>query len=142
MDDVVVDSSVITKWVLPEPDSTQASRLTTSVLAAGGRLLAIDLAFLEVANAIRTRYRRRLIDRAAADSALGDLLACPAKIEAALPFLEDAFQIALGYDLAVYDALFVAFALQRKLRGVTADEPLYNAVHQDFPTIVLLRDWE
>jgi hypothetical protein len=39
------------------------------------------------------------------------------------------------------DALFVALAQDLGLRGVTADEPLYNAVHADFPQIILLRNW-
>lgn len=27
-------------------------------------------------------------------------------------------------------------------QGVTSDEPLYNAVHADFPEIILLRHWQ
>jgi hypothetical protein len=70
MSDVVVDSSVVAKWILPEADSAHAERLTTEVPASGGRL---------------------------------------------------------AHNLGV--------------KGVTADEPLYNATHADFPLIVLLRDW-
>jgi predicted nucleic acid-binding protein len=47
----------------------------------------------------------------------------------------------MKYDRAVYDALFVALSRDLGVRGVTADEPLYNSVHGDFPDIVLLRDW-
>jgi len=39
------------------------------------------------------------------------------------------------------DALFVALTQDLGLPGVTSDEPLYRAVHADFPQIVLLRDW-
>jgi predicted nucleic acid-binding protein len=35
--------------------------------------------------------------------------------------------------------LFVALAHGMGAKGVTADEPLYNVVHTDFPQIVLLR---
>jgi len=55
--------------------------------------------------------------------------------------LASALEIAIAYDRAVYDALFVALVRQLQLPGVTADEPLYRTVHGDFPQIVLLRDW-
>jgi predicted nucleic acid-binding protein len=37
--------------------------------------------------------------------------------------------------------LFVALAQDLGVKGVTADEPLYNMTHADFPNIVLLRNW-
>jgi predicted nucleic acid-binding protein len=51
-------------------------------------------------------------------------------------------EIAAKSRRAVYDALFVALANDLGLAGVTADEPLYHAVHADYPQIVLLRDWQ
>jgi predicted nucleic acid-binding protein len=51
-------------------------------------------------------------------------------------------QIAAKHDRAVYDALFVALAHDMQICGVTADVPLWQAVHADFPNIVLLRDWQ
>jgi predicted nucleic acid-binding protein len=142
MSDVVVDSSVVAKWVLPEPDDAQAKHLMASVLGRGDRLLSLDLAFAEVANAIWSRCRRRMIDLTAAERSLRDLLTSPIDAEPTPPLLEDAFRIATKYDRAIYDALFVALALKRGLQGITADEPLYNAVHGDFPLIVRLRDWK
>ncbi len=72
MSDIVVDSCVVAKWVLPEPDT-------------------------------------------------------------------DAFEIAVKYDRSAYDALFVALSQKLGVPGVTADEPLFHAVHADFPHIELLR---
>ena len=40
-----------------------------------------------------------------------------------------------------YDALFVALCQDLGLQGVTADEPLNNVIHTDFPQISLLRNW-
>jgi predicted nucleic acid-binding protein len=61
--------------------------------------------------------------------------------EPAARLLDQAFEIAVKYDRAVYDALFVALTQDLGLKGVTADEPLYNTTHADFPQIILLRDW-
>lgn len=61
MSDVVVDSSVIAKWILPEADSDQARRLITEVAMAGEHLFVLDLALTEVTNAIWKRHHQHLI---------------------------------------------------------------------------------
>jgi hypothetical protein len=58
MSDTVVDSSVVAKWILPEPDSAHAYRLIDEVALKGERLIVLDLAFAEVANAIWKRHYR------------------------------------------------------------------------------------
>jgi predicted nucleic acid-binding protein len=141
MSDLVVDSSVVAKWVLPEADSTHALRLTTEVPAAGGRLLVLDLIFPEVGNAIWKNQRQHLITLAEARKALAVLNSIPFRVERAARLLDRAFEIAVKYDRAVYDALFVALAQDLGVKGVTADEPLFNMTRGDFPQIVLLRDW-
>ena len=141
MSDTVVDSSVVAKWILPEADSNQAQRLITEVAAVGERLLVLDLAFPEVANAIWKRHRQRLIALDEARGFLSTLFRAPVHVEPLARLLEKAFEIAVKYDRTVYDAAFVALVQELNLRGVTADEPLYNMVHTDFPNIVLLRDW-
>lgn len=140
MSDTVVDSSVVAKWVLPEPDSAQAHRVVTAA-AAGSKLIVVDLVFPEVANAIWKRRRQGMITPDEARQALDALLRAPLQVEPVAPLLARAFEIASRYDRAVYDALFVALAERRGVRGVTADEPLHRVVHNDFPSIVLLRDW-
>ena len=70
---------------------------------------------------------------------MDDLLHCPVHVEPATRLLKPALEIAAKYDRSIYDALFVALSQDLRLTGVTADEPLYNAVHADFPQIVLLR---
>lgn len=56
MTDVVVDSSVVAKWILPEADSGQAQRVISDVASQGHRLIVLDLVFPEVANAIWKQY--------------------------------------------------------------------------------------
>jgi predicted nucleic acid-binding protein len=141
MSDTVVDSSVVVKWILPEVDSTQAQRLITDIAGAGERLIVLDLVFPEVANAIWKRNRNRLITFGEAQASLASLARAPVHVESAIRLLDAAFRIAVQYDRAVYDALFVALARDIGVNGVTADEPLYNAVRADFPEIVLLRNW-
>jgi Raf kinase inhibitor-like YbhB/YbcL family protein len=142
MSDTVADSSVVAKWVLPEPDSGQAQRLISEVVLRGHRLIVLDLALVEVANAIWKQYYRKVATLAEARHFLNELLRSPVHIEPAQRLLPAALEIAAKYGRAVYDALFIALAQDQALFGVTADEPLYQAVHADFPQIVLLRNWK
>jgi predicted nucleic acid-binding protein len=141
MSDTVVDSSVAAKWILGEPDSPQADRLITEVAQKGERLIVLDLAFVEISNAIWKWYRRGLATLDEARQFLDKLLQVPVHVEPANRLLKPALEIAAKYDRAVYDALFVALCQDLGWQGVTADEPLYNAIHNDFPQIILLRNW-
>ncbi len=141
MSDTVVDSSVVAKWILPEADSVRAQRIVSDVGLASERLIVLDLVFAEVANAIWKRCHRGLATLDEGRQLLDDLLACPVHVEAATRLLKQAFEVSVKYDRPVYDALFVALCQDLNLPGVTADEPLYNVVHSDFPNVVLLRNW-
>jgi predicted nucleic acid-binding protein len=141
MSDVVVDSSVVAKWLLPEADSAKAQRLITDAAATNERLIVLDLVFPEVANAIWKRSRQNLITQDEARQFLGALMRSPVVVEPASRLMTTAMDVALKYDRAIYDALFVALARHLGLKGVTADEPLFNVLRADFPEIVLLRDW-
>ena len=141
MSDVVVDSSVVAKWILPEPDSAQAQRLVSEVALKGERLIVLDLAFVEVANAVWKLHHRGLATLDQTRLFLDKLLRIPVHVEPANRLLKPALEIAAKYHRAVYDALFVALRQDLGLQGVTADEPLYNAAHAGFPQIILLRNW-
>jgi predicted nucleic acid-binding protein len=58
MSDTVVDSSVVAKGILPEPDSAQAKRLIAEVALKGERLIVLDLAFVEVTDSIVPKKSR------------------------------------------------------------------------------------
>jgi predicted nucleic acid-binding protein len=125
----------------PEADSVQAQRVVSEVGLAGERLIVLDLVFPEVANAIWKRCHRGLATLDDGRQFLDDLLASPVHVEAAARLSKQAFEISVKYDRPVYDALFVALCQDLNLPGVTADEPLYNVVHPDFPNVVLLKNW-
>lgn len=137
--DLLIDSSVAAKWFLPEPDSPEAKQLMHNVSAAGGKLIVLDLAKVEITNAIWKYQHRKQITSNEATRLFLQLLRTPVATEAAETSLREGFEIAARYDRSVYDAVFVATARRLGLKGVTSDEPLYNAVRQDFPEILLLK---
>jgi predicted nucleic acid-binding protein len=140
MSDLVIDSSVVAKWILPESDSAKAHDLLARAASSSQRLIVLDLVFPEVANAIWKRHRQQLITLSEARSFLDALGRIPVTTEPAVRLLNPAFEIAAKYDRAIYDALFVALANQHG-KGITADEPLFNTTHVDFPQVELLRNF-
>src|SRR5438132_14344730 len=83
MSDTVVDSSVVTKWILPEPDSALAAQFITEVAQKGERLIVLDLALVETTNAIWKRYHRGPTGLDDTRAFLDDLLQSPVHIEPA-----------------------------------------------------------
>jgi predicted nucleic acid-binding protein len=141
MADVVADSCVVAKWVLTEADTAKALQVVADVTASGGRLIVLDLALPEVANAIWKQLHRGLLTLDGARTRLDNLLMLSLQTEPARPLLKAALESAVRYDRSVYDAAFVALTRHLGVKGVSSDEPLYQAVHADFPEIVLLRSW-
>src|SRR5438128_1844440 len=140
MSNLAIDSSVVAKWILPEPDSPKAHTLLSNAASTGGQLIVLDLVFPEVANAIWKRHRQKLLTLPEAHQLLALLARLPVQVEPAAPLLAPAFEIATKYDRAIYDALFVALTQRLGLDGITADEPLFNTTHVAFPFIRLPRN--
>ena len=125
--------------MLPELDTDKALRLIAQAKSAGDRLIVLDIALPEVTNAIWKRQRRGLATREEAQRLVDAIGRFPVSLQPLAPLLTAAFEIAVKYDRSVYDALFVALSQKLGVRGVTADEPLFNAIKGDFPNIALLR---
>jgi predicted nucleic acid-binding protein len=141
MADCVVDTSVAVKWVLAEPDSTDAIRVMNEVVTGGGILHFLDIALVEAANAIWVRAHRGKHSAADAVRILATLRKCPTSIYPSAPILDDALAVSLQFDIAVYDACFVAAVNRLGCVGVTADAPLMRKLGGVIPSIKLLKDW-
>jgi len=122
-DSLVVGSSVVVKWYIPENGSDRA----TALLRAGFRLLAPDLLIPEVGNVL---WKRRRDVPAVESEAIATALAsaCPVSLHPSSAILQGALDLALAHERSVYDSLFVALAVSQDCRLVTADERLANAM--------------
>ncbi len=75
--DAVADSCVVAKWLLIEPDTPEALRVFADVKTRGGRLIVLDLALIEVAQAIWKRVHRGLLIPEEGERLTEALLALP-----------------------------------------------------------------
>lgn len=141
MDSVVVDSSVVIKWLTAEVHSAEARRVLTDFQAGKLQLLAPDLLHAEVGNITWKKVRFQGLSSADADAILLAFQALPIGLTSSAVLLEDAFRIATAHERSVYDSLYLALSVREKCRVVTADERLFNAVSAFFPQLVWVSNW-
>lgn len=80
-----------------------------------------DLAYVECANVFWKRVRQGSLPASAARDMLTDLRALPLSVWAAEPLLERSLALAVTFDVAVYDAVYLALSAQLAMPLVTAD---------------------
>jgi predicted nucleic acid-binding protein len=139
MSDFVVDSCVVVKWFISEPDSSKADRLLREAQQRSVQVVLLDLAFVETANVFWKKRVQALISDAELHQHMQSLQAMPLRVEPARPLLGVALNLAVKHRLPVYDCLFVALSDQLGIDGITSDDRLYHAVHASHPNILLLR---
>lgn len=125
MSEVVVDASVVIKWYLPEDHGEAALRL----LDSPDELIAPDHLFAETTNAVWKAVRRRALS---AEEGFEIVERLDDEVEITLvscrDLAADAYEIAVAYGRSVYDAMYVALAVDRNTRLITADDRLYVAL--------------
>ncbi|MCA8932235.1 MAG: type II toxin-antitoxin system VapC family toxin [Rhodospirillaceae bacterium] len=121
----VVDASVATKWLVSEAHSDAAVRL----LEASLTLVAPELLFAEVGNALWALSRRGDIDPADAIEAMDALKAAPIAFPVPMRQLAAAAErLALDLGHPVYDCFYLALAIQEQYPVVTADARFHDKV--------------
>ena len=119
---LVVDASVAVKWFLPEIHSQAAER----ILKSGRKLLAPDLIWAEVGNALWKKVRRDEILPEEANGILRDFLRFPVQTYESKILLPTAWDLAIQSDTSVYDALYLSLAIGQNCPLVTADRKFYE----------------
>ena len=142
---IVVDTSIVLKWVLDEPDSASALALLTGWINEEMLIQAPALLTYEVANALFQRVRKGEITVAKATQALEDVL-FPELVLNFLEYVElskRAITLAQQYSLpATYDAHYLALAEHEKCEYWTADSRLCNAVKAKLPWVHQLSEYQ
>jgi predicted nucleic acid-binding protein len=135
----VVDASVVTKWFVKrvESDHDKAIALRNGHVAGRFRIILPEFCLIEVANALRNSPRAREEEVAQALDAL-DALAFEL-VRADVGLLKKANAISWGYEVTVYDALYVALAELRSHPMVTADDAFMRKM-RGHSIVLALRD--
>jgi predicted nucleic acid-binding protein len=121
---LVLDASVVAKWFFPEEHSSESRRL----LAGRNTLVVPELIWSEVGNIAWKRVRLGEITPDEAMQLVADLIRMPLEAVPTQGLLPPALELAVATDRTVYDCMYLALAIDRKCRLVTADERFVNAL--------------
>lgn len=124
MSAIVIDASIAVKWFFPEPHALAARR----VLTRRWTLLAPDLIWAEVGNVLWKRFQRTEITQEIAQQILRDFKHFPLHTSHTKPLLESAWVLAAQHRISVYDGLYLALAISRNCKLLTADRAFSDAV--------------
>jgi predicted nucleic acid-binding protein len=132
----VLDANVAAKWFLPsaeEPFAKQAHDLLSAYDQGQVSFSAPDIFWPELGNVLWKATRRGRITEDHAETAVLQARSLSIRLFASVQLLSDALSIALRYQRAVYDSLYLAAAMRAGKELITADEKLANALGSRFP---------
>ena len=135
MNYLVLDASVAVKWFLvsEEPWKTQALGLLARYRAKEFDLVVPDLFWAEFGNILWKAVRRGRCTRNAAETSIAALKDLDLTTFPCQGLVEQAFNIAAGFDRTFYDRIYVALAIESRAQLITADEKLANALAAHLP---------
>jgi predicted nucleic acid-binding protein len=129
---LVVDSSIVPKWFVPEIHADAASRLRVDY-----HLVAPEFLLLEVTNILVPKVRRGQITQDEAGEILQRVQALPIELVESSAYLAAALDLASRLHPSGYDCLYAAVALARECRLVTADREFYDHLRGPYPGTML-----
>jgi predicted nucleic acid-binding protein len=128
---ICVDSGILLKLVLQEPDSHLAEALWQRWVNEGVQPVAPQLFSFEVTAVIRKLTYRGILEATLAEKALKAALAFDVSLQTFDGIHERAWQLAAEFDRpTAYDTHYLALAENLDCAFWTADQKLFNAVNQ------------
>ncbi len=132
----MLDASVAAKWFLPsdwESYSTEAAQLFKRYEKDKLTLYVPDHFWIEMANVLVQAACHKRWSQSEARRALEALQELQIRTFATRRFLPLAIRLALDFDHAVYDCVYVALAMAMHCIFITADEKLANKTAAKLP---------
>jgi predicted nucleic acid-binding protein len=138
---LVVDASVVLKWQLGEEENVaQAVALRDDCYVRGiFNALAPGLLLYEITNGIISATRNKRISPPNSMGALNNLLSFGIEVREVDPLR--VLEVALRYNIAGYDAAYLALAEDKDCDLWTGDRVLYNAVKAKFKRVKWIGDY-
>ena len=122
----VVDASILGHYLDPDTYTVEVTNLLTGMVQ-GDQLYIPEFCLLECTNVLWKHVRFDGLPQTDATEIIANLLMLPFQIVTVHPLLPTALQIGLRHQLAVYDSLYIALALEVNCPLVTVDTRQSNA---------------
>ena len=135
---LVIDCSVATKWILNEPGRVLAMRLLERWQSGEILLIAPDLLLAEFASLLAKRNRRNELNEQQSKQAYQLMVRSSPILYDMRPFLPFALDLSLQHQLSLWDAVYLALAIEHNCSLITADARLFRSGKTHHPAIKLL----
>ncbi|HTT84426.1 MAG TPA: type II toxin-antitoxin system VapC family toxin [Rhizomicrobium sp.] len=122
---LVIDASVAIKWIVEEEGTPEALALRHKA-----KLIAPDFLAAECANILWKKVQRKELTSKEAHLAARLLQAADIELLPMRPLLEAATKLAIALDHPAYDCIYLALAVEKDCKLVTADERLLRRLEQ------------
>lgn len=123
----VVDASVAIKYFLTETYTPEVRVLVAQMYQGEHQLHIPEFCLLECVNVLWTNVRFRGLPQTDAEQMIVEMLALPFQIVSVTSLLPRALLIGLMHQLAIYDSMYIALALDMNCPLITVDERQLNA---------------
>ena len=131
---LVIDANVLIKLYVPEVLSQKADLLFRDAENRRVELIAPNLIYPEAGNILWKKQRLKELSRLDVKEITDALLSLPLVVEPVKLLLPLAVDIAIGYNITVYDAAYVALATVYKTALITADKKLVDILSKTILT--------
>ncbi len=137
----VVDASVGVKLFVLEADSERVDRLFNRLAADPPAIFFVpDLFYIECTNVLWKYVRRFDYPAENARQAILDLQSLALSSIPTVDLIDQAFELALAYDIGAYDACYAVLARRLDLPLVTADAALAQKLAESGIVLHLLQE--
>lgn len=123
---LIIDASVLIKFFVPEVLSDKAEQLLARVEDGSLTLFSPDLIYAEAGNTLWKKLRLKELTRSEVAKIRDLIISIPLKIEASKSLFPIAVDIAIAYEVTVYDALYLSLAKIYETQMMTADRKLFD----------------
>jgi len=123
---LIIDASVLIKFFVPEVLSAKAEQLLARVEEGSVKLFAPDLIYAEAGNTLWKKHRLKELTQSEVGKIIDLINSIPLKVEASKTLLPLAIDIAIAYEVTVYDALYLSMAKVYETQMMTADRKLFD----------------
>jgi predicted nucleic acid-binding protein len=135
---LVIDASVVLKWVLQEAGREDALNLLDAFEAGTVHLVAPRVLLQEVGSALSKRCRRNELTPAQTRAAWQFVdIRRPMLIENQ-DHLDGALELSIAHRLSFWDSLYLALAINLRCELITADGRFYRAARPHYPFFKLI----
>ena len=123
---LIIDAGVLIKFFVPEVLSDKAEQLLARVGEGSVTLFAPDLIYAETGNTLWKKRRLKELTQSEVGKIADMIISIPLKVEPSKALFPLAIDIAIAYEVTVYDALYLSMAKIYETQMITADRKLFD----------------